>query len=647
MTRVHSLVIKDFFSGEVISCTNDKHIGKVYTSIEDGLRTLMGAELIVGHNVIKFDLPALQKLYPWFTFDPKRVFDTLVAARVIWSQVVDLDMMKIRAGKTTMPPKLAGGHSLEAWGHRVGNWKGDFSAVKKAEGEALGISKDEIDAWVWATWSKDMQDYCEQDVEVTSLLFNLITGKQYSTQCLTLEHEIAFIMAEVERNGFAFDMKAAEDLYRQLAGIREEMAQELRDIYPPWEVKNGPPFVPKRDNAKLGYKAGVAVQKWKTVVFNPNSRDHIADRLMTINGWKPTEFTATGKPKVDEDVLSALPFPQAQRIAEYMTIQKRLGQIAEGDNGWIGSVQADGRIHGGINPNGAVTGRATHSRPNIAQVPKVGSIYGAECRALFCATAGKTLLLGCDVSGLELRMLGHFMAEFDGGAYADEVVNGDVHTRNQIAAGLPTRDNAKTFIYAFLYGAGDEKIGSIIGKGKAEGSKVKKKFFAEVPALKDLIDKIQLIVGSYRRIKGEPTGPKKDIWRYYKKVKDRWYRKGDRVSPLTGLDGRLLHIRSEHSALNTLLQSAGAIVCKQWIVEFDRLLREAGIRHLVRIVAWVHDELQMEVDLSLITFDSEGKATSVVGNICIQAIVEAGQKLGITVPLTGEYKIGNNWKETH
>src|SRR5690606_29047347 len=196
----------------------------------------------------------------------------------------------------------------------------------------------------------------------------------------------------------------------------------LRTLFPPWQTKNGPPFVPKRDNAKLGYKAGVPVQKYKEVVFNPNSRDQIADRLMTLKGWKPTELTPSGKPKADETILEALPYPEAKELSRYMLIQKRIGQLAEGDNAWLKKVDRDGRIHGSIITNGAVTGRATHSNPNIAQVPKVGTEYGEECRGLFTARPGKTVLLGCDVSGLELRMLGHFMARHDDGEYGREVV---------------------------------------------------------------------------------------------------------------------------------------------------------------------------------------------------------------------------------
>lgn len=598
VTRVHSLVIRDVGTGQVWSLHN-QNTDYSTQNVADGLKLLMEADQIIGHNIIKYDIPVLQKLYPWFSYDPRKVFDTLVASRLIWPNVADTDLTRIRSGKSNMPMKLAGKHSLDSWGHRLGNWKGDYAEMMEARG---------LDPW--ASWSEEMQDYCVQDVAVTVDLFNLIVGKNYAQTSLDLEHELAFIMAEMERNGFGFDEKAAAQLYHELSVKREELTQSLRNLFEPWQAKNGKPFVPKRDNAKLGYKVGVPVQKYKTVIFNPGSRDQIADRLITLRGWKPVQFTPSGKPKVDEDTLSELPWDEAKQLADFMLLQKRIGQIAEGDQAWLKCVTKHGNIHGGINPNGAVTGRATHFYPNIAQVPKVGTLYGAECRALFRPTRRGWVQLGCDVSGLELRMLGHFMAKFDGGAYGREVINGDIHTLNQTAAGLPTRDNAKTFIYAFLYGAGDQKIGSIIGKGRLAGRKIKQKFFKQVPALRKLIEGVQAAAASKGHLKG--------------------------------LDGRLLHVRSSHAALNTLLQSAGALVCKRWIIEFNQLLIENGLHNMVHIMAWVHDELQLEIHPSLV---SEGK--SIVGELCIKAIERAGEHFAIRVPLTGEYKIGNNWKDCH
>lgn len=606
ITKVHSLVLHDRKTGEKHSLHGD--------SIVRGLEMMMKADLLVGHNVINFDLPALQKVYPWFTYDESKVVDTLIVSRVIWPNVADTDLIKIRKNRTTLPYSLVGSHSLEAWGHRLGNWKGDYAKVMEERG---------LDPW--ASWNPEMQTYCEQDVEVTNGLYDLIVGKNYSTRCLELEHALAFIMARMERHGFGFDTEAAEKLYVELAMKRADLEDKLRSIFNPWYVRDGDEFTPKRPNAKLGYWGhyrdpsdkstfvGYPAQKIKLMVFNPNSNDQIEDRLRTIYGWKPREFTPTGKAKITDEILAELPYPEAKEISEYLMIQKRIGQLAEGDKAWLKFVTPEGRIHGRVVTNGAVTGRATHSNPNIAQVPSCDAPYGHECRRLFRARKGY-FQLGCDVSGLELRMLGHFIARYDGGAYAREVIDGDIHTVNQEAAGLATRALAKRFIYAFLYGAGDELIGALVGGGRKEGKAIKRRFFKKIPALKKLIDNVK---------EKASTGS------------------------IRGLDGRVLHVRSEHSALNLLLQSGGAIVCKQWIVEFDKLLREEGLHNQVHLMAWVHDELQMEIPEELVETDEDGKLVSKVGELCIKAIERAGEVLGIRVPLTGEYKIGRTWEDCH
>ena len=285
-------------------------------------------------------------------------------------------------------------------------------------------------------------------------------------------------------------------------------------------------------------------------------------------------------------------------------VQKRLGQLSEGKNSWINLVEDDGRIHGSVNTNGAVTGRMTHNYPNVAQTPSVGKPYGAECRTLFTVPQGKKLV-GVDVSGLELRMLGHFLAKIDGGEYAREVVEGDIHSKNQEAAGLPTRSAAKTFIYSFLYGAGNAKIGQNIGKGPQAGAKIKAKFLDATPALARLINGVQ-------------------------KAAERGY--------LVGLDGRKIHVRAKFAALNTLLQGAGALVCKQWAVEMDKSLEAAGLKDRCQVVANIHDEHQYECDEEI---------AEQVAEMSIEAIKAAGRHFNLRVPLDGDANIGDNWCQTH
>lgn len=575
LTRIHCLVLKDAETGEVHSFTPSE--------VEAGVRMLQDADLIIGHNVICFDIPALRKVFPWFSIERTRVRDTLTCSRLIWPDLSDRDRAKIAKG-SDFPPKLAGRHSLASWGHRLNEHKGDYQGG-------------------WEQWSEEMQHYCEQDVEVTDRLWKLIESKDYSARAIELEHGVQWVVSEQEGRGFGFNRTAAVHLYQRLVERRLELEAELQDAFPPWEEELGE-FIPKVNNKKLGYVKGVPVMKTKEMVFNPGSRQHIAKRLIAIRGWKPKEFTNDGHAKVDEAVLSSLSYPEAKLMSEYLMIQKRIGMLAEGAQAWL-KAETEGRIYGSVITNGAVTGRATHRSPNVAQTPAVGAPYGEECRALFVPT-GDRKLVGVDVSGLELRMLGHYMSRWDDGAYADVVINGDIHTVNQKAAGLETRPQAKTFIYAFLYGAGAAKIGSIVGKGAAVGSKLKKKFLAQTPALKHLIEAVQ--------------------------------DKAEQQGYLTGLDGRRLHIRSNHAALNTLLQSAGAIVCKQWMVNLDEALRDHGLHDKCGQVAWVHDELQIEADED---------CAEQVGQLAVDAIVTAGDLLDVRVPLTGEYKVGKNWAETH
>ncbi|WP_422048083.1 DNA polymerase [Shimia sp.] len=581
--------MQDVDTGEVFS-----YHGKY---IHIGVDMLMKADFIIGHNIIKFDIPAIQKIYPDFEVAEFRVIDTLVCSRLIWPNIQETDLKRIRGNKTQMPMKLAGSHGLEAWGWRLDNWKGDYAKEMEAEG---------LDPW--ANWSQEMQDYCEQDVEVTKLLFQKIEEKEYSQQALQLEHEVAFICAQQERNGFGFNQEAADQLYHELTLERVELEEELQGLFEPWWVKNGTTKTYKRTTKmKTGEyrEAGNEYQPVKLQVFNPGSRDHIADRLKRVRGWKPKEMTESGKPKVDETILNSLPYPEAKQLAKYFQVKKVLGQLGDGQKAWI-KYATNNRIHGSINTNGAVTGRATHSHPNLAQVPSVRAYRGKECRALFGPICPDHVQIGCDVSGLELRMLAHFMARYDNGAYGDVVVNGDIHTENQRAAGLPSRDNAKTFIYGFLYGAGDAKIGEIVGAGSKRGRALKQRFLKSLPALKDLIDGVK------------------------KAANTKGY--------LKGLDGRQLHVRSDHAALNVLLQSAGALVCKRWLVEFHQLLRENNLHNVVYQMAWIHDEVQLSVPKE---YSTE------VGDLCVKAIEKTQEYFNIRVPLTGEYIVGNNWKECH
>ena len=570
-TKIHSIVIKDIDTQKMYSYHGDK-IGK-------GLYLLSGANLLVGHNILKFDLQVIKKLYPEYKIEGE-VFDTLLVSRLIWTDRKEQDFrMK------ELPLKLAGRHSLESWGYRLGLRKGEFAK----EGD-------------FSQWSQKMQDYCELDVEVNYKLFQLIEKQNYSKQAIQLEHEFARCIIQQEAHGFHFDVASAKKLYTSLAKRRLELEKSLVSAFPNWQKYIGT-FVPKRDNKTLGYKKGVGIKRYKEITFNPNSRDHIADRLMN-KGWKPEQYTTDGKPKVDESVLSTLPYPEAKILAEHFLIQKRIGQLAEGANAWL-KLEQDGKIYGQVITNGANTGRCTHQKPNVAQTPSVGVPYGKECRSLFTVPDGFSLV-GADASGLELRCLAHYIGAFDDGHFTKQLLDGDIHTYNQKQIGLPTRDLAKRVIYGCIYGIGDTRLGAVVGKNSQEGKRIKQKLFEALPALKQLRDNVII------------------------SVRNKKY--------LLGLDKRKLIPRSEHSSLNLLIQSCGALILKQATVILHNKLKEKNYNDDVQMVAHIHDELQLQCKSSI---------ADTVGKIARQSIIDAGVYFNLRCPLDAAYKVGSNWSQTH
>ena len=529
-------------------------------SINDGLELLGKADTLIGHNIIDYDLRLLKKLHN-FVYSGN-IIDTLVYARTIWPDVRDKDFTLVKQGK--IPQKLVGSHSLRAWGHRLGVLKGEVNSE-------TGFS----------AFTEEMLDYCVQDVAVNKELYERIEARNFNQEALDLETELHTLLIEQEEHGFPFDVKTAQQLYSSLAQRKADIEKELQDTFEPTIIE--------------------MKTKTKTIPFNPASRQQIADRLMK-KGWQPEAYTDSGEPKVDENVLSGIDMPEARMLSEYLLLNKRIGQLATGKQAWL-KMEKKGRLHGRVNHMGAVTSRCTHSNPNMAQVPSVGAEYGVECRSLFYAPEGYSLL-GADASGLELRCLAHYMAAYDNGSYANVVLDGDVHTTNQEAAGLPTRNNAKTFIYGFLYGAGDEKIGKIINKGATEGRKIKNKFLKKLPALKYLKDAVS------------------------KAAKDRGW--------IKGLDGRVIPIRHSHAALNTLLQSAGAIICKTWYVYVARALKEAKLD--AQIVAFIHDEVQILV--------KKGQEDE-TGRLVQQCMREVEKQFKFRCQLDSEYKYGKHWADTH
>ena len=505
---------------------------------------------VVMHNGIGFDAPVLRDVWD-ITLYPSQVVDTLVLSRLY-------------------KPDIEGGHSLKAWGERL---RGDDGKIEFTDFDG-GLTR-------------EMVKYCKRDVELTRDLYNFLLTELkvlgFSQQSIDLEHAVAIQMCKQERNGFLLNMKDATDLLCDLKGKMAKIEDELQETFPP--------IVTERWSEKTGKRLKDHVE-----VFNVGSRQQVAKRLESLGvKWKRT--TETGKPVVDEGTLAEIDLSEAKLVAEFLMLQKRVGLVES----WLDKAETDSRVHGRVISNGAVTGRMTHSSPNMGQIPSVSSPYGKECRSCWTVPSGYKLV-GCDLSGIELRCLAHYMQDED---WTRELLEGDIHTKNQLAAGLPERSMAKTMIYATLYGAGAAKIGAIVGGGAKEGEQILENFYTNTPKLREL----QTLVGT---LAGEGT--------------------------IKGLDGRRLHIRSARAALNTLLQSCGAIIAKQWCVEIHKRLRQEGLHPNVKQVAFVHDEIQMEV---------KEEASKAVARIMEESATKAGEVLGFRVRVDAESKIGNSWYDTH
>jgi len=553
-------------------------------NINEALERLSKADCLVAHNGIGFDLPALRKMYG---FEHPTIIDTMVLGRLNHP-----DRKREDWNEAKLPTFLRGSHSLKSWGMRLGVHKDEHGATE-----------------TWEHWSQEMEDYCVQDVVVNEALFAyLMKDRTHTDQDLVLEMDFARAIRTQEENGFPFDVEGANTLLSKLVTRRAELDGELQHTFQPrvletkrpwWVTPDGKKWLTKKEANEAGHKdVKKGEMRTKEVPFNPQSRDQISERLIE-GGWKPECFEGK-RPAINEAVLRGIDTPQSLQLLEYLLVAKRLGQLAEGKNGWLKLVN-NNNIYGSVNTGGTVSGRCSHQSPNIAQCPSVSAEYGYECRALFTAPPGR-VLVGCDASGLELRMLAAYLHKIDDGRYTHEILSGDVHTANQEAAGLPDRNAAKRFIYCLIYGGSDSKIGEVVDGTAQDGSRLKAQFFKQMPAIKRLREAVKDKVEGFGFLKG--------------------------------LDGRTLPCRSPHSAVNLLLQSAGAICMKQALVHFVNDM--AGEDYTLH--ANVHDEVQ---------FSCPPEKADEYGQRFVNAIINAGATFGLLCPLDGEYKVGNNWAETH
>ena len=524
---------------------------------------------LVFHNGIAFDIPVLQKLYN-IDFSNVEVEDTLIMSQ--------LDN-----------PRREGGHSLAKWGEYLGYPKGEHED--------------------WSKLSTEMVNYCLRDTEITTKVFKIMIQKQLSKDALQLEYEIKRHCTIQERNGWLFDEKSAIEILQKinedLRKAEEEVHKKFKPL-PVWKSKTPVKNRFKKDFTRTkGYQAEVELQchtndegdygYWHYPELNLGSRQQVGRHLMHY-GWKPEVFTDTGKPKVDESTLKDVDIPEAKLISRYLMLQKRQGQV----NSWLDALDKDTqRIHSRVHTMGTVTHRMSSSNPNLQQVTASGKEYGSEMRSLFTVPKDK-VLVGADLSGLELRCLAHYMKD---DKYTRELLTGDIHTANQKSAGLDTRDKAKTFIYAFLYGAGDEKIGSITGGTAKEGKILKENFLNNTPALKKLRERVS-------------------------KASEKGY--------LKGLDGRKIRVRSPHASLNFLLQSAGAIISKRAWEIFHNMAEYEGFKY--KQLGIIHDEIQIECSPE----DAEA-----IGYLIVDAMTVTTEHYKLNCPMTGTFKVGRSWNDTH
>ena len=561
-TKIWCIVAQDIDTNKIYKFPPDK--------LEEGYKFLQSAEQLIGHNVLGFDIPMVEKFGNIKLTD--NVVDTLVLSRLF-------------------NPTREGGHSLDNWGYRLSYRKIEFEDYQN--------------------YSTEMLTYCVRDVQLNTLVYKRlqIESKGFSKESVDLEHQVVKIMNQQETNGFKFDSKSATLLLAQLRERLQSVEDEVHKTFKPrWvDDKIVKPYI-KKDGSLS--KRGLTDDEYNTCLtnndfepfmrrklepFNLGSRKQIGEYLIEM-GWKPERFTPTNQPIVDEKTLSQIThIHEAGLIAEFLLLQKRIAQI----DSWIEAVEEDNRVHGFVIPNGTITGRMTHRNPNMAQVPSLASPYGEECRACWIVDEGYKLV-GIDASGLEIRMLAHYMNDEE---FINEIINGDVHSSNQKLAGLKSRNQAKTFIYALMYGAGDEKLGKVVGGNKADGSRIRKHFFANKPSFKSLRDRVQ-------------------------RAATKKY--------LKGLDGRKIYIRNAHASLNSLLQGAGAIVMKQALTLADKWATCNNIDY--KFVANIHDEWQVEVKEEYADF---------FGDMAVKSIVESGKHFNLRCPLDGEYKVGGNWSETH
>lgn len=584
------VVLRNCSTGEVLDFLNKE-------SFLSWLDEHQSSFFFVGHNILSYDIPWLNKL--WGTdISYDRCVDTLTLSLLY-------------------NPALVGGHSLEAWGHRLKFPKQEYND--------------------WSKFTEEMLKYCRNDCELTYRVFVALTNKMYkmgySEKSCEIEHKIRVIINEQQEHGFWFDKERAKSLRDELRERQSHLTEQIQELFPPTLTLVNECSFRRNKDGSLPLRIKKAISRYHSVVvdevtgiykcyslieFNIGSPKQRVERLLEL-GWEPKKFTSKGFPQVDEDALvrfqEGLQEQKDERskvvgaIAEWLVLQGRSSMIET----WLNNLGPDSRIHGRVNSCGATTRRLTHFSPNSANIPSGAKAkYGHECRALWGVEPDRGLILvGADASGLENVGLLHYLNNKEAEKLLAQKKPNDVHTLNArrlteaLGKEIDREWGSKTSFYAALYGAYPPKLASIVKGTKKEGEIVQEIILSSIPGLPNLIKEIQYEWKSNR-------------------------------GRLVTIDGGYVQCPSSSASLNYKIQSLGACVMKLAAILLYEEATKQGL--WFKFVGNIHDEFQME------TLEEDGDR---LGKLAVWSMEEAARQLKFNLPLSGEYKLGQSWDDTH
>jgi DNA polymerase I-like protein with 3'-5' exonuclease and polymerase domains len=572
-------------------------------SIDDGLARLSEADELSGHNIVGYDDEVLRVIRGW-TSDAVR-FDTLVASRLVFSDLRDRDFRAIDAGKENVSPKIAGHHTLKAWGIRLGKEQ-----------------KDDFDGGDWQTPTAEMFRYCQQDVRANVELYDYFKplvpkGGDEVINTFEMEQRFALLVEQMNRTGVQLDVPAATSLIEELEGRMADLEAKIQEDFPPRYIPYKP--YPSGKPRMIFCKERCGKFDNKMVRLDPGSRRQLAMRLTERYGWAPTQLTQKGNPILNEEILLELArrWPEVEAVAEYQIVRARIATLRDGAQAYFKLADENGILRSRTIHIGTVTGRCAHTRPNLGNVCSPRAPYGMRIREIFTPHKGY-IQAGFDASGLEFRCLAHYVGRWDDGELTDIVLNGrkedgtDIHSSNAKkiqAAGVEcTRDDAKTAIYATLYGGSAGRISEQLGCTKKQAKAIQTALIAGIKGLSTLSNAVT--------------------------------DQAEHKAFVKAVSGMRVGVRMPHMALNYLLQSCGAFIMKAVTVFFQEECVKLGMEwgQDILLTGHIHDELQCSLRPGL-----EDKFTTAMH----RAFERTTAYYGLRCPVEGESSFGTSWAQTH